>query len=123
MMDRLATSPSDESATSTRLTPESDSDNDTRTPLGLSGVDNNYPLQQFNRRENARLTAVEVGDEGEEKQSFLRPAASHDVEHASQFSHAEESAVLRKLDRRLVSFMALLYMLSFLDRSSMFPEK
>lgn len=30
----------------------------------------------------------------------------------------EERAVLGKLDRRLVLFMALLYMLSFLDRSS-----
>lgn len=30
----------------------------------------------------------------------------------------EEQLVLKKLDRRLVLFMALLYMLSFLDRSS-----
>jgi hypothetical protein len=33
----------------------------------------------------------------------------------------EEKAVVRKFDRRLVVFVALLYMLSFLDRSSMFP--
>ena len=31
----------------------------------------------------------------------------------------EERSVVRKLDRRLVLFVALLYMLSFLDRSSM----
>lgn len=31
----------------------------------------------------------------------------------------EESAVVRKFDRRLVLFVALLYLLSFLDRSSM----
>jgi hypothetical protein len=30
----------------------------------------------------------------------------------------EDKDVLRKLDRRLVAFMALLYCLSFLDRSS-----
>ena len=30
----------------------------------------------------------------------------------------EEKAIVRKFDRRLVLFMALLYMLSFLDRSS-----
>lgn len=30
----------------------------------------------------------------------------------------EEQAVVRKFDRRLVLFVALLYMLSFLDRSS-----
>ena len=34
------------------------------------------------------------------------------------YTPEEERAVLRKLDRRLVLFMALLYMLSFLDRSS-----
>ena len=34
------------------------------------------------------------------------------------YSPVEERAVIRKLDRRLVLFVALLYMLSFLDRSS-----
>lgn len=34
------------------------------------------------------------------------------------YTPEEERAVLRKLDKRLVLFMALLYMLSFLDRSS-----
>lgn len=34
------------------------------------------------------------------------------------YSPIEERAVIRKLDRRLVLFVALLYMLSFLDRSS-----
>ena len=32
----------------------------------------------------------------------------------------EERSVIRKLDRHLVLFVALLYMLSFLDRSSTF---
>lgn len=34
------------------------------------------------------------------------------------YTAEEEQAVVRKLDRRLVLFVALLYMLSFLDRSS-----
>lgn len=34
------------------------------------------------------------------------------------FTPDEEAAILRKFDRRLVLFIALLYMLSFLDRSS-----
>lgn len=34
------------------------------------------------------------------------------------YSAVEERAVIRKLDRRLVVFVAFLYMLSFLDRSS-----
>ena len=34
------------------------------------------------------------------------------------YTAEEERAVVKKLDRRLVLFVALLYMLSFLDRSS-----
>ena len=34
------------------------------------------------------------------------------------YTPEEERAVVRKLDRRLVLFVAFLYMLSFLDRSS-----
>ncbi len=38
--------------------------------------------------------------------------------HGMLYSPSEEKAVLEKLDRRLVAFLAFLYMLSFLDRSS-----
>jgi MFS family permease len=45
-----------------------------------------------------------------------------DHEHGQQFAPSytaeEERTVIKKFDRRLVLFMALLYMLSFLDRSS-----
>jgi hypothetical protein len=40
------------------------------------------------------------------------------VQSYELYTPDEEKAVLRKLDRRLVAFMALLYCLSFLDRSS-----
>lgn len=35
------------------------------------------------------------------------------------YTAEEEAEVVRKFDRKLVLFVALLYMLSFLDRSSM----
>ena len=35
-----------------------------------------------------------------------------------KYSAAEESEVVKKFDRKLVPFLALLYLLSFLDRSS-----
>jgi len=35
-----------------------------------------------------------------------------------EYSAAEESEVVKKFDRKLVPFLALLYLLSFLDRSS-----
>lgn len=37
---------------------------------------------------------------------------------SKSYTTEEERAVVRKFDRKLVLFMALLYMLSFLDRSS-----
>ena len=37
---------------------------------------------------------------------------------STAYTPEEEKVVVRKLDRRLVLFLALLYMLSFLDRSS-----
>ena len=37
------------------------------------------------------------------------------------FTDEEERAVIKKLDRRLVLFLGFLYMLSFLDRSSISP--
>lgn len=37
-----------------------------------------------------------------------------------RYTPEEESGVVRRFDRRLVPFLALLYLLSFLDRSSMF---
>ena len=48
--------------------------------------------------------------------------SDHVAEESRQelYSAVEERAVIRKLDRRLVLFVALLYMLSFLDRSSKF---
>lgn len=40
------------------------------------------------------------------------------VQSFELYTPDEDRAVLKKLDRRLVAFMALLYCLSFLDRSS-----
>lgn len=43
------------------------------------------------------------------------------VQSFELYTPDEEKQVLRKLDTKLVLFVALLYMLSFLDRSSRFP--
>ncbi len=67
--------------------------------------------------------ADEAGGEGRRRRRRRRPSAST-VASFQLYTPDEEKAVVRKLDRRLVVFVALLYMLSFLDRSSMsfFPE-
>jgi hypothetical protein len=53
----------------------------------------------------------------EEEERYIRPI-SRVTSMSKSYTTEEEQAIIRKLDRRLVLFMALLYMLSFLDRSS-----
>lgn len=48
-----------------------------------------------------------------------RPSVASTVMSFQLYTPDEERRVVRKFDRRLVLFVALLYMLSFLDRSSM----
>lgn len=48
-----------------------------------------------------------------------RHSEQYVAENSNTFTANEERAVVQKLDRHLVLFLAFLYMLSFLDRSSM----
>ena len=59
--------------------------------------------------------------EGEEDEGLLpsaRRASIDSVQSYELYTPDEDRTVLKKLDRRLVVFMAFLYMLAFLDRSS-----
>ncbi len=70
-------------------------------------------------------TEVDHAAEDEDEESYLdaprRRASVSTVQSYQLYTPDEERAVVRKFDRRLVLFVALLYMLSFLDRSSMVP--
>lgn len=60
-------------------------------------------------------------EEGVENDGLLpsaRRASIDSIQSYELYTPDEDMAVLRRLDRKLVSFMALLYCLSFLDRSS-----
>ncbi|KAF6232709.1 hypothetical protein HO173_009148 [Letharia columbiana] len=59
-------------------------------------------------------------DEEEKSPSFLRSrrASASTLQSSMLYTPDEEKSVIRKFDRRLVLFVALLYMLSFLDRSN-----
>ena len=61
-------------------------------------------------------------DEEEKSPSFLkyRKASASTLQSSVLYTPDEERSVVRKFDRRLVLFVAFLYMLSFLDRSSTF---
>lgn len=78
-------------------------------------------------------TATDYTPEGDEKDAENAESESSDGEEdaggkpprlrrigtmSKDYTDAEEQTVLRKFDRRLVLFIALLYMLSFLDRSN-----
>lgn len=82
-------------------------------------------LQPLGGRSRHSSSRYEDGDddddndgEGEEKR-FLPGRRADTVQDYELYTPDEERAVLKRLDRRLVLFMGLLYMLSFLDRSSM----
>jgi hypothetical protein len=107
---------SPESSATTRLTPESDSE---ESDLEMGELGESFKLQ---KREK---TEVDHAAEDEDEESYLdaprRRANVSTVQSYQLYTPDEERAVVRKFDRRLVLFVALLYMLSFLDRSSMVP--
>jgi len=113
-------SPESSSGT-TRLTPDSDSDSDIE--LGELGESFKLHTREKTGDEAAEEEDAELLDsEGEKYHDGprRRRASVSTVQSYQLYTPDEERAVVRKFDRRLVLFVALLYMLSFLDRSSMF---
>jgi MFS family permease len=60
----------------------------------------------------------DVNTEDEEDELYKRRQLKREATHSKDYTDQEEAAVLRKLDRKLVLFLACLYLLSFLDRSN-----
>ena len=72
-----------------------------------------------NQKNGSEETEFVGGDTSEEeKDMLLRTGRTASSETFKLYTPEEECVVVRKLDRNLVLFVALLYMLSFLDRSS-----
>lgn len=73
------------------------------------------------------LASSAVGDEDESAEEEDERIRQLKLKRATTFSkdytEDEERAVVRKFDRKLVLFLAFLYLLSFLDRSSRSIEK
>lgn len=109
----------DSSSTSNpRLTPQYDSD-DSDFNAGEPGE--SFKLQRRDRDSEKALEDEE--EDGEEDDidygGWHERRASVSTTHSYQlYTPDEERAVVKKFDRKLVFFVALLYMLSFLDRSS-----
>lgn len=122
---------SPDSSGMTRLTPgsesgQSGSDSDLDVEMGELGGES-YELQsQSQSRSRHPGEKEEDGydedeEEGDERGIYGRRGSASTVQSYQLYTPDEERAVVRKFDRKLVLFVALLYMLSFLDRSSMFP--
>lgn len=111
----------------------SDSDSDDHIGISLRGDvisdEDEYELEELSSQGLNGLKSQDGYDprfdesEDEEKGSDLkkRRRESNSTIHSFMlYTPDEEKAVIKKFDRRLVLFVALLYMLSFLDRSSMY---
>lgn len=110
--------PSDSGSSSraNRLTPEPDS--------GDSDFDDDYDGHesielQPQGKEADFEGSLRAGDDG--AYALPRRSSASTTQSFQLYTPDEERAVVRKFDRRLVLFVALLYMLSFLDRSSEYP--
>ena len=94
-------------------------------------LEGNFELEDLTGSHNgSRYLSTTFGSEFEDSNSdeearspnFLRSrrASASTLQSFMLYTPDEERSVIRKFDRRLVLFVALLYMLSFLDRSSTF---
>ncbi|KAI1505386.1 major facilitator superfamily domain-containing protein [Biscogniauxia marginata] len=135
-------SPSDSS--SARLTPDSDAVSDAgRGDFGLGfGDAEAYELEDRNARGSSESRAIEVAEEEEKEEDDddgtedgdgdyddggpergggeprTRRTSESTIASFQLYTPDEEHAVVRKFDRRLVVFLAVCYMMSFLDRSN-----
>jgi hypothetical protein len=124
------------SVSTAQMTPDSNSEDDSDINAG-EDVGESFEMKSFTKRTGERQGAASMphhdegysrdgsdGDESEdekhEAQARGRRLSDSTVQSFQLYTPDEERAVVRKFDRRLVPFLALLYMLSFLDRSSTF---
>lgn len=84
-------------------------------------ADSDNDSEAFANEEEGLEMQELIQDDGKES-DFSSQAREHRKQHKKQiqWTEHEERTIMRKLDRRLVMFLALLYLLSFLDRSSEF---
>ncbi|KAF4625356.1 hypothetical protein G7Y89_g12811 [Cudoniella acicularis] len=118
-------SPNSSETSHTRLTPESDSESDLEMD---DGAGESYRLQP--RGDNAEKVwdgeGVDEEEDDNEDDEFVvgtgqRRGSISTVQSYQLYTPDEEREVVKIFDKKLVLFVALLYMLSFLDRSSMLP--
>ena len=119
-----ALSQNSSSTSNARLTPESDSE-DLDLEIGNGELCESFELRPRGTAAESRKE-LDVDDEEDDEDeddvgysdNARRRASVSTLQSYQLYTPDEERAVVRKFDRKLVLFVALLYMLSFLDRSS-----
>lgn len=102
-----------------RLTPDADSEAEVEDELETSETGQSFKMKRLIPERSKSLDTTDETEEDDTEESVhLRSRRRASVQSFELYTPDEEKAVVHKLDRRLVLFMALLYMLSFLDRSN-----
>lgn len=113
--------------TGSELSLDDSDDEDLRSAVGSGSGSEVYELRERDagRDRNGRAmwdaeAVGDVDDDDDVEHSFIagRSRSPGSVASFQLYTPDEERAVRRKFDRKLVLFVALLYMLSFVDRSS-----
>lgn len=110
---------SNSSSSNARLTPDANSDSDSDLEMEQGGE--SYKMTSQAGRPAAGDDEDEEEDDDDDSEKYGRRRRGTSISTVQSFqlyTPDEERAVVRKFDRKLVLFVALLYMLSFLDRSS-----
>lgn len=116
-----AGTPSSSASSDPRYTPVGGSDEDASQPSPRRPPVGSLKLKtDFGRSRDVETAASRASDDDSAYDSGdkLQETPSQPG-HSPRYSMAEETQVIRAFDRKLVPFLALLYLLSFLDRSSM----
>ncbi|KAI0014464.1 major facilitator superfamily transporter [Xylariaceae sp. FL0662B] len=113
--------------TGAALTPQSDSNSDDGEDLNHPSLEvsdlpfDNDSDEAFELQDRSRQNVARHADEAysdDEASSRARRPSDSTIASFQFYTPDEERAVVRKFDRRLVLFLSLCYMLSFLDRSN-----
>ena len=103
-----------------RFTPDTDSDMEDEDELDMREGGQNFKMKRLAPESSKGLNTLDdIGEDEEDMEHIhLRSRRRASTQSFELYTPDEEKAVVRQFDKRLVLFMALLYMLSFLDRSN-----
>ncbi|KPM42394.1 hypothetical protein AK830_g4143 [Neonectria ditissima] len=108
--------------TTAEFTLDDSDDDDLRSAVG-GGESYELRDRERERERTGRGSGATWDGDGDDDDNHTQPLVDRRGSVASfeLYTPDEERAVRRKFDRKLVLFVALLFLLSFVDRSSMFP--